>query len=89
MTLNKPQQKVYAINSPFETKDKLKARNYRWSAELRCWSRVVAGEAETKQELEWLKHNVYGGRSARVELETTGGKVRYSNRVGHKEVVTL
>jgi DNA polymerase III subunit epsilon len=89
MTLNKPQQKVYAINSPFETKDKLKARNYRWSAELRCWSRVVAGETETKQELEWLKHHVYAGRSARVELETTGGKVRYSNRVGHKEVVTL
>jgi DNA polymerase-3 subunit epsilon len=89
MTLNKPQQKVYAINSPFETKDKLKARNYRWSAELRCWSRVVAGEAETKQELEWLKHHVYAGRSARVELETTGGKVRYSNRLGHKEVVTL
>jgi DNA polymerase-3 subunit epsilon len=89
LTLNKPQQKVYALNSPFETKDKLKARNYRWSAELRCWSRVVAGEAETQQELEWLKHHVYAGRSARVELETTGGKVRYSNRVGHKEVVTL
>jgi DNA polymerase-3 subunit epsilon len=89
MTLNKPQQKVYAINSPFETKDKLKARNYRWSADLRCWSRVVAGEPEMKQELEWLKHHVYAGRSARVELETTGGKVRYSSRLGHKEVVTL
>jgi DNA polymerase-3 subunit epsilon len=89
LTLNKPQQKVYAINSPFETKDKLKARNYRWSAELRCWSRTVAGEPEMKQELEWLKHHVYAGRSARVELETTGGKVRYSNRLGHKEVVTL
>ena len=89
LTLNKPQQKVYAINSPFETKDKLKARNYRWSADLRCWSRVVAGEPEMKLELEWLKHHVYAGRSARVELETTGAKVRYSNRLGHKEVVTL
>ena len=89
MTLNKPQKKIYAINSPFETKDKLKARNYRWSAELRCWSRILTSEVEIEQELEWLKHHVYPGRSARVELETTGGKVRYSNRVGHKEVVTL
>ena len=55
----------------------------------RIWSRVVAGDAEMRQELEWLKQHVYSGRSARVELETTGGKVRYSNRLGHKEVVTL
>jgi DNA polymerase-3 subunit epsilon len=89
LTLNQPQQKVYALNSPFETKDKLKARNYRWAAELRCWTRVVAGAAEMTQELEWLKHHVYAGRSARVEIETTGGKVRYSTRQGHKEVVTL
>ena len=89
LTLNQPQQKVYAINSPFETKDILKARNYRWSADLRCWSRVVAGDAERQQELDWLKHHVYAGRSARVEIETTGGKARYSNRQGHKEVVTL
>ena len=89
VTLNQPQQKVYAVNSPFETKDKLKARNYRWSAELRCWSRVVSGDAEKTQELDWLKTHVYGQRSARVEVETTGGKVRYSNRQGHKEVVTL
>jgi DNA polymerase-3 subunit epsilon len=89
VTLNQPQQKVYAVNSPFETKDKLKARNYRWSAELRCWSRVVSGDAEKTQELDWLKNHVYGQRSARIEVETTGGKVRYSNRQGHKEVVTL
>jgi len=42
-----------------------------------------------KQELEWLKHHVYAGRTARVELETTGGKVRYSSRQGQKEMVTL
>ncbi len=88
-TLNKPQQKVYAVNSPFETKDMLKARGYRWSPELRCWSRVVSGEVEKTQEFEWLKHRVYGERKARVEVETMGGKVRYSNREGHKEVVTL
>lgn len=88
-TLNKPQEKIYALNSPFETKDMLKARGYRWSAELRCWSRVVAGPQEKQQELDWLKNRVYGQRSARVEIETQGGQVRYSNREGHKELVTL
>jgi len=88
-TLNQAQQKVYALGSPFETKDMLKARGYRWSAELRCWSRVVPGDAALKEELSWLKHRVYGERSARVEVESLGGKVRYSTREGHKEVVTL
>jgi DNA polymerase-3 subunit epsilon len=87
--LNQAQQKVYAINSPFETKDMLKARGYRWSADLRCWSRVLASEADMKQELSWLKKNVYGDRNARVEVESLGGTVRYSTREGHKEVVTL
>ena len=80
---------VKALGSPFETKDKLKARNYRWSAELRCWSRVVSGETEKQQELDWLKNHVYGQRSARVEVETTGGTVRHSNRVGQKEMITI
>jgi DNA polymerase III subunit epsilon len=88
-TLNQPQKKVSAVGSPFETKDLLKARNYRWSAELRCWSRALAGEQEMKNELAWLKRNVYGERSARVEVETMGGKIRYSNRQGHKEFITL
>lgn len=90
LTLNQPQNKIYALNSPFETKDKLKARNYRWSAELRCWSRVVSSEAEKKQELEWLKTHVYGQRSsACVEIELIGGRTRYSAREGHKEVISL
>jgi len=87
--LNQAQQKVYAINSPFETKDMLKARGYRWSPDLRCWSRVLASAPDMQQELSWLKKNVYGDRNARVEVESLGGKVRYSNREGHKEVVTL
>ena len=87
--LNQAQQKVYAIQSPFETKDMLKARGYRWSPDLRCWSRVVASAPDMQQELSWLKKNVYGDRNARVEVESLGGKVRYSNREGHKEVVTL
>lgn len=88
-TLNKPMKKVYAVGSPFETKDILKARGYRWSAQLRCWSRLVAGDKELQDELGWLKHKVYGERKARLEVETQGARVRYSNREGHKEFVNL
>lgn len=88
-TLNGAQEKIYAIGSPFETKDILKARGYRWSADLRCWHKVTANAQEKSQELSWLKHHVYGERKARVEVESLGATVRYSNRQGHKEVVTL
>jgi DNA polymerase-3 subunit epsilon len=87
--LNQAQQKIYAIGSPFETKDKLKTRGYRWSGDLRCWSRVVSGEREYQDELAWLKHHVYADRNARIEVEQLGGTVRYSAREGHKEAVTL
>ena len=75
--------------SPFETKDKLKTRGYRWSADLRCWSRVVSGTRDYEDELAWLKHHVYADRNARIEVEQLGGRVRYSAREGHKEAVTL
>lgn len=88
-TLNSPQARVYAINSPFETKDKLKQRGYRWQAELRCWSKVMQGDQEKSQELAWLKHHIYGDRQARVEIETLGATMRYSLRQGQKEVITL
>ena len=87
--LNQSQLKIYAIGSPFETKDKLKTRGYRWSGDLRCWSRVVSGEREYQDELAWLKHQVYADRKARVEVEHLGAQVRHSGREGHKEVVTL
>ena len=80
---------MYATGSPFETKDMLKARGYRWSAEIRCWSRVVAGEEARTEELTWLKRRVYAGRPAHVEVEPLGARVRYSQRSGHKEAVAL
>ena len=88
-SLNSAQEKIYAIGSPFETKDILKARGYRWSPDLRCWHKITANEQEKSQELAWLKTHVYGERKARLEVESMGAKVRYSSRQGHKEVVTL
>jgi len=79
-----PSFRVWAMGSPFESKDLLKARGYRWDGEKRVWFRDV-GTAEREAELNWLKETVYGGKGANVEVETFDARVRWSGRVGKKE----
>ncbi len=73
---------VKAFGSPFETKDKLKARGYRWDAEARVWYTAVKSAAALDVEAEWLKAEVYGGRAARIGLETQDARVQFSSRSG-------
>lgn len=87
--LNQAQTRLYALNSPFETKDALKQRGYRWDGEMRCWHRTLSGEQALAQETSWLKRWVYGERQAVVEVETLGGKVRYSQRSGQRTKLVL
>lgn len=44
---------ITADAAPFEAKDRLKARRYRWNPQLRCWWREVALQA-VDEELAWL-----------------------------------
>jgi DNA polymerase-3 subunit epsilon len=73
---------VKAFGSPFETKDKLKFRGYRWDAEARVWSTAVKSAEELEAEAKWLKAEVYGGRSARIGLEIQDALVQFSGRSG-------
>ena len=73
---------VKALGSPFETKDKLKARGYRWDAEARVWYTAVKSAEALEAEAEWLKAQVYGGRSARIGLEIQDARVQFSSRSG-------
>lgn len=73
---------VKALGSPFETKDKLKARGYRWDAEARVWYTAVKSAEALDAEAEWLKAEVYGGRAARIGLETQDARVQFSSRSG-------
>lgn len=84
----KPSCKVYALNSAFETKDALKERGYRWDGERKVWALELKA-SDTVAECEWLKQNVYSGKSAEVEVETLDAKVRYSEREGEKIRVRL
>jgi DNA polymerase-3 subunit epsilon len=77
-----PSYKVRATGSPFETKDRLKARGYRWDAEAKVWGRRVASEPLLEAELAWLKAEVYGDRRAQAEVEVLDGLTRYSLRGG-------
>lgn len=51
---------VEAVGAPFEQKDLLKARGYRWNADARLWSREVPMSA-FNDEIGWATLEVYGG----------------------------
>ena len=77
-----PRYKLRANGAPFESKDALKARGYRWDSEQRVWWIGLAGEPALQAETAWLKANVYPLREARLQLEVQGPQVRFSSRPG-------
>ena len=70
---------IRAVNSPFETKDLLKARGYRWDGADRVWW-TLTEDVETEQA--WLAENVYGGRLPPLPLSTIRAGNRFSLRAG-------
>ena len=68
--------------APFEAKDKLRARGYRWNAEQRVWHTRIGDADSLQAEFDWLKDGVYGGRAARVQVEQLDALTKYSNRPG-------
>lgn len=74
--------RVQATGSPFSSKDALRARGYRWDAERRVWHTQVGNPAALEAECEWLKKDVYGGRSARIDIERQTALERFSSRAG-------
>lgn len=77
-----PTYRLQATNAPFEAKDLLKARAYRWNAEQKVWHTRLVDEAQLAAEFEWLKSAVYGGRAVRVQVEKLDAEVKYSSRAG-------
>jgi DNA polymerase-3 subunit epsilon len=75
---------IFATGSPFESKDTLKARGYRWDGDEKCWHTTVTGDDAIKAEVAWLKSNVYGDKKARVEIEVHNCMTRFSNRKGNR-----
>ena len=74
--------KLRAVGAPFESKDKLKARGYRWDGEGRVWSTTLPSTEALQAEGAWLKEQVYGARAARVVVEALDSRVQFSARAG-------
>ena len=79
---SQPSYALQATNAPFEAKDQLKNRGYRWHAEQRVWHTRLKSEAALNAECEWLKEHVYGQRRAMLQVEKQDAQVRFSNRPG-------
>ena len=77
---SKPSYRLQATNAPFDAKDKLKARGYRWGAEQRVWHTRVGDPKALQAEFEWLKENAYNQRAVVVQFEKLDARVRYSSR---------
>jgi DNA polymerase-3 subunit epsilon len=75
--------RIFAVDSPFDRKDMLKARGYRWSngtnGVRRCWWRDVA-ERDLEAELAFLRASVFL-RPIELPTQRITARERYSNNV--------
>jgi DNA polymerase III subunit epsilon len=74
--------RLFAVGAPFEAKDQLKARAYRWSdgsgGARRAWWKDVA-QAEHESELAWLRAAVYRGLPIQLPTQQITARERYSS----------
>lgn len=80
--------KISALNAPFESKDILKSRAYRWNADRKVWQTYVQ-EADFEIEAEWLKTKVYLNKKCKIERERIDAFVRFSDRYGTVELIEI
>lgn len=80
----RPSYRLQATAAPFEAKDLLKARAYRWDGTNRVWHTRLGDEAALQAECDWLKAEVYVHRPAHVQVEELDAGVRYSSRPGKR-----
>lgn len=82
-----PEFKLWALNAPFDRKDKLKERGYRWDGERKTWTGFIA-QTELTAETDWLRNDVYSNRPFKLELEKIDSFNRFSSRRGSVEIVS-
>lgn len=73
--------RLWAVGSPFDAKDRLKARGYRWNPDAKAWWTEVAEEA-LDDERAWLRAEVYPrGRMPDLPSVRVDARLRYSPRL--------
>lgn len=76
--------RIWAVGAPYELKDDLKARGYRWNGEVssdkpKAWY-VDVPEVDTQRELEFLYDKIFG-QQLRLPSNKITAVDRFSNRV--------
>lgn len=71
--------RLWAESSPFESKELLKGRKYRWNPAAKLWWRDLAADAHDA-ELDWLAASVYARRLP-LPYFTVDATLRYSRRL--------
>jgi DNA polymerase-3 subunit epsilon len=75
--------RIWAVGAPFDAKDALKSRRYRWNSgddkRPKAWYRDVR-EDEQAAEQKWLADVVYGGASGKWKVDVLDARTRYSDR---------
>ncbi len=91
-----PSYRIWAVNSPFDSKDYLKLeRGYRWSdgtdpdSPIKAWNKDrLVGDAALEEEINALRANVYKGRGS-VTVDSITGRERFTNRVHSRDQLVL
>jgi DNA polymerase III subunit epsilon len=82
--------RIWAMNSPFDAKELLKARGYRWSDGTRpnsekAWHLDVPS-SELNAELEYLKQSVYRNKPLALPVDSVDAFSRFSTRAGRRSI---
>ena len=85
-TARVPTLKLWALNTPFESKEDLKKRKYRWDGDRKTWYKVLSKEL-LDEEIDWLRAEVYRFRSFKLEQEQMDAYNSFSNRRGLAKIV--
>jgi len=73
--------RVFAEKAPFDKKDQLKERNYKWNPDRKVWF-IDVNESDMEEELIWLGENIYSdGKTDHLQPSVFGATKRYSDRI--------
>ena len=87
------EHKLWALQAPFDRKDHLKGRGYRWHSgddgQPKAWALTIAAEPNRLQEeLNWLRDQIYKA-PIRLRLDTLDARSRYTERNSVSESIML
>lgn len=77
---DRPSFRVSAVGAPFDTKDLLKGRGYRWDTDRRHWWREI-DEDDIQDEKMWLDQAVYKSSDGQPRLSKITARERFARHL--------